>query len=129
MKDYTKEMSLINLTQKMNLICRKSDKKDVRDIFSNKGDILFEIYKNKMCYASSLCSNLGFKKSNVAKLTNTLVKEGLIKDNVDSIDRRIIFYTLTLKGQEKVSQMLKDFNVEIEKKEEEISKILREYLK
>lgn len=77
-----------------------------KQIFSVKFKILFLIYNYGQVSPSVLVSELNMAKSNVALFCKQLLAEQFIVGSVDKFDHRIVYYSLTKKGQKQVENNL-----------------------
>lgn len=65
---------------------------------------LFFINKHIDCPPSLLIQKLNIAKSNLALLSKSLIKEGLIVANKKQSDKRNIFYSTTQKGKQELTR-------------------------
>ena len=96
---------LVELNILLTTTCEGFDiiKKNKNNIVDSKLKLLYLI-KDKPESPSNLIEKIGLAKSNLTILCNNMIKEGLLKKTNDTLDRRIIFYSLTPKGR----KMLED---------------------
>jgi DNA-binding MarR family transcriptional regulator len=64
----------------------------------SKCHTLLEIEELKEATTGRIARNLGLEKSNLSRTINSLVKQGLVKRETNTKDRRYILLTLTEKG-------------------------------
>jgi len=77
-----------------------------KEIFSVKFKILFLIYNYGQVSPSVLVEDLNMAKSNVALFCKQLLADQLIIGTADRFDHRIVYYSLTKKGQKQVENNL-----------------------
>lgn len=77
-----------------------------KEIFSVKFKILFLIYKYGQVSPSVLVEDLNMAKSNVALFCKQLLADQTIIGSPDRFDHRIVYYSLTKKGQKQVESNL-----------------------
>lgn len=65
---------------------------------------LRQIYKVGRCTSSELADKFGVKKSAITAIINRLYKKGLIQRTQDENDRRMVYLSLTDKGNELYKQ-------------------------
>src|SRR5574344_1868895 len=92
--------NIIDLCTKLQNLCEGFDVKNKTILISSKLKALLYINEKEKISPSELIDKLGLAKSNIALLCNSMCKEELIKKEKDTLDTRIIFYSLTLKGKE-----------------------------
>lgn len=62
---------------------------------------------------SFIINKLGIAKSNLAILANRMINEGLIEKSVDETDKRVIYYKITKKGNERLKKELENINKQV----------------
>lgn len=73
---------------------------------NNQLKVLYFIDEYQMVTPQLLISKLGIVKSNLALLTKSLMKEGLIVSNKSLADKRAIVYSITPKGKQILDEHL-----------------------
>ena len=79
---------------------------------------------------SKLIEFLGIAKTNLALISADLLKKGLIKKQKDSMDKRLINYSLTEKGKKDSEELVKKLNenvknsLEYKNRNDEINKLI-----
>lgn len=107
-------LELYSLILKLQSICETSgDKKFNKEILSVKSRILFLIYQYKQISPTTLVEELKMAKSNVALFCKKLLQEQLIISKQDKLDKRVIYYCLTKKGQKVITNNLKTISDKI----------------
>ena len=103
--------------------------------------LLRYIKKKMKCTSTELASMFGVNKSAITAMTNRLVKKGLIQRARDQNDRRVVYLTLTERGdewitetEEKIHKLVESFITKFSEKEieafiqtyEKLARILQE---
>ena len=81
------------------LISRLKEK-GLPDFASSHGNILFQLSKNGRMTMGELARSINRDKSTTTVLVRKLEKEGLVRTEADSADKRARFLSLTEKGEE-----------------------------
>ena len=89
--------------------------------FTVKYQVLFLISSKGRVSPSELMANLNMAKSNIALLAKSMIKEGLILKVKEDDNKKQIYYEITEKGEEKLSEKLNSIedNLSSDKKEDE----------
>lgn len=107
--------NIYSLILSLNKICENTqDEVFNKQIFSVKFKILFLIYSYGQVSPSVLVEDLNMAKSNVALFCKQLLAEQLILGTPDKFDHRIVYYSLTKKGQKQVESNLSCLQVHFE---------------
>lgn len=121
-------ISLISkIRQKANgLIISEMSKHGIDGIVTSHGDIIYALFKNQRLTMAEITGKIGRDKSTVTALVDKLVRLGYVTKERDKEDSRIVFVTLTQRGNElepifeAISQeMLKVFYLNISEEEKE----------
>ncbi len=111
---------LLLLTMNLQNFCENTNDKNFnKNVFSIKFKILLLIKEYGNISPSTLVSSLNIAKSNIAIFCKMLLQEKLIESKHDEFDRRIIYYCLTSKGKEYVSNFVSLLDRHISNKMEE----------
>ncbi|MDR0850751.1 MAG: MarR family transcriptional regulator [Christensenellaceae bacterium] len=87
--------------------CEEFNKKaNKKSLFQASERVLFLIEQYSSVSPSVLIEKLYIAKSNLAPICKQLLNEELIKVRQDTIDKRIIYYSLTEKGKEHLKARL-----------------------
>ncbi|NUK30698.1 MarR family transcriptional regulator [Parageobacillus sp. VR-IP] len=111
------------------------------DMTNDQYYLLRYIKKKMKCTSTELASMFGVNKSAITAMTNRLVKKGLIQRTRDQNDRRVVYLTLTERGdewitetEEKIHKLVESFITKFSEKEieafiqtyEKLARILQE---
>lgn len=124
--------NIIKVSTKLQNLCEGFDIDSKSTLISSKIKILLFVQEQKRVSPSMLIDKVGLAKSNLALLCKNLVKEELIASQKDQFDSRVVFYSLTEKGNEylneSLSAMTNNFKRELayKNKFKEIDKLLCE---
>jgi MarR family transcriptional regulator, organic hydroperoxide resistance regulator len=72
----------------------------IKGLVTSHGDILCELFENGKLSMKDLTEKIGRDKSTVTVLVDKLLKHGYVDKARDDEDNRIVFVTLTKKGEE-----------------------------
>ncbi len=72
----------------------------IKGLVTSHGDILCELFENGKLSMKDLTEKIGRDKSTVTVLVDKLLKHGYVDKARDDEDNRIVFVTLTKKGDE-----------------------------
>ncbi|EZP76410.1 MarR family transcriptional regulator [Parageobacillus genomosp. 1] len=104
------------------------------DMTNDQYYLLRYIKKKAKCTSTELASMFGVNKSAITAMTNRLVKKGLIQRTRDQNDRRVVYLTLTERGdewitetEEKIHKLVESFITKF--LEEEIEAFIQTYEK
>jgi DNA-binding MarR family transcriptional regulator len=104
------------------------------DMTNDQYYLLRYIKKKAKCTSTELASMFGVNKSAITAMTNRLVKKGLIQRTRDQNDRRVVYLTLTERGdewitetEEKIHKLVESFITKFS--EEEIETFIQTYEK
>ena len=107
--------NLYSLILNLKKICENTDNSEFnKQIFSVKFKILFLIYSYGQVSPSVLVEELNMAKSNVALFCKQLLAEQFILGTADKFDHRIVYYSLTKKGQKQVETNLNCLQTHLE---------------
>lgn len=81
------------------------------DLSINMALCLCTLSENKYC-SGDLANELGISTTRISRVLGSLEKRNLVRREVDTEDKRVMFFMLTQTGIEKVSKMKCD-NIEI----------------
>ncbi len=105
--------NIIKVCSRLENLCEGFDIDSKTNLISSKLKVLLFIGDGKNVSPSDIIDKVGLAKSNLALLCKSLYNEGLISKNKDAFDSRVIFYSLTEKGQnyldEQLDNMTKNF--------------------
>lgn len=109
--------NIINVCTRLENLCEGFDISSKSALISSKLKVLLAIQDENKISPSMLIEKVGLAKSNIALLCKNLISENLIKSEKDGFDSRIIFYSITEKGNnfldETLNKMAFNFNREI----------------
>jgi DNA-binding MarR family transcriptional regulator len=74
------------------------------DMTNDQYYLLRYIKKKAKCTSTELASMFGVNKSAITAMTNRLVKKGLLQRTRDQNDRRVVYLTLTERGNEWITE-------------------------
>jgi DNA-binding MarR family transcriptional regulator len=104
------------------------------DMTNDQYYLLRYIKKKAKCTSTELASMFGVNKSAITAMTNRLVKKGLIQRMHNQNDRRVVYLTLTERGnewitetEEKIHKLVESFITKFS--EEEIETFIQTYEK
>lgn len=104
------------------------------DMTNDQYYLLRYIKKKAKCTSTELASLFGVNRSAITAMTNRLVKKGLIQRTRDQNDRRVVYLTLTERGnewimetEEKIHKLVESFISKFS--EEEIETFIQTYEK
>jgi DNA-binding MarR family transcriptional regulator len=104
------------------------------DMTNDQYYLLRYIKKKAKCTSTELASMFGVNKSAITAMTNRLVEKGLIQRTRDQNDRRVVYLTLTERGdewitetEEKIHKLVESFITKFS--EEEIEAFIQTYEK
>jgi DNA-binding MarR family transcriptional regulator len=104
------------------------------DMTNDQYYLLRYIKRKAKCTSTELASMFGVNKSAITAMTNRLVKKGLIQRTRDQNDRRVVYLTLTERGdewitetEEKIHKLVESFITKFS--EEEIETFIQTYEK
>ena len=124
--------NIINLCTSLQNLCEGFDEDSKSILISTKFKVLLAINEKSTLSPSELIYKLGLAKSNIALLAKSMIKEGLIESKKDTLDSRIVLYSLTNKGKEELENSLnvmsKNFTNQLayKNKFKEIDKLVKE---
>ncbi|WP_143415092.1 MarR family transcriptional regulator [Geobacillus sp. E263] len=112
-----------------------------KDMTNDQYYLLRYIKKKAKCTSTELASMFGVNKSAITAMTNRLAEKGLLQRARDKNDRRVIYLTLTKKGdewianaEEKIHKLVESFITKFSEREiesfiqtyEKLARILQE---
>jgi DNA-binding MarR family transcriptional regulator len=104
------------------------------DMTNDQYYLLRYIKKKAKCTSTELASMFGVNKSAITAMTNRLVEKGLLQRTRDQNDRRVVYLTLTERGdewitetEEKIHKLVESFITKFS--EEEIEAFIQTYEK
>lgn len=94
------------------------------DMTNDQYYLLRYIMKKGKCTSTELASIFGVNKSAITAMTNRLVEKGLLQRTRDQNDRRVVYLTLTERGdewivktEEKIHKLVESFITKFSEKE------------
>lgn len=95
-------ISLISkIRQKVNgLIVSELSRNGIEGLAVSHGDILYALFQKQRMTMAEIAGRIARDKSTVTALIDKLVKQGYVMKERDSEDTRVVYVTLTPKGQE-----------------------------
>lgn len=127
-------ISLISkIREKVNrFIVSEMSKCGIEGIVTSHGDIIYALFKKPRLTMAEIADKIGRDKSTVTALVDKLVRLGYVAKERDTADTRVVYVTLTHKGNELKpifeaisSEILDVFYLDIsEKEKEELIRIL-----
>ncbi len=121
-------ISLISkIREKVNrFISTEMSKRGIDGIVTSHGDIIYALFKKSRLTMAEIAEKIGKDKSTVTALVDKLVRLGYVTKERDTEDTRVVYVTLTHKGNdlkpifEAVSSEILDvFYLDISEKEKE----------
>lgn len=106
-------ISLISkIREKINrLITAEMSERGIEDLATSHGDIIDALYSKPQMTMAEIAAKIGKDKSTVTALVDKLVRLGYVTKERDTLDTRVVYVTLTKKGND-----LKPAFIEISKK-------------
>jgi DNA-binding MarR family transcriptional regulator len=95
-------ISLISKTRgKINrFIASEMSRQGIDDIATSHGDIIYALYKKPRLTMAEIAQKIARDKSTVTALVDKLVRFGYVTKERDTEDTRVVYVTLTTKGNE-----------------------------
>lgn len=79
---------------------------EVHDITINEAMLLCCLKDGEKKTAGMICEYIGLSNSRVSKVITAVENKGYIRRNINQLDKRQMFFSLTADGKEKIRQMM-----------------------
>ena len=98
--------NIVSVCTRLENLCEGFDVDSKSTLISSKFKVMLALSEQDNISPSMLIDKLGLAKSNLALLGKSMITEGLIEKRKDDFDSRVIFYTLTDFGKQKLNATL-----------------------
>lgn len=98
--------NIVSVCTRLENLCEGFDVDSKSTLISSKFKVMLALSEQDKISPSMLIDKLGLAKSNLALLCKSMITEGLIEKHKDDFDSRVIFYTLTDFGKQKLNATL-----------------------
>ncbi len=98
--------NIVSVCTRLENLCEGFDVDSKSTLISSKFKVMLALSEQDNISPSMLIDKLGLAKSNLALLCKSMITEGLIEKRKDDFDSRVIFYTLTDFGKQKLNATL-----------------------
>lgn len=89
------------IREKVNrLIEAEMSQNGIEGIVTSHGDIIYALFNRSRMTMAEIANKIGRDKSTVTALVNKLEKLGYVVKERDTLDTRVVYVSLTIKGQE-----------------------------